>query len=484
MKVCVIGGAGYVGLVTGLGLADLGHRVVNVDIDEARIARLRQGDSPIHEEGIGPVLERNLEAGRIRFTQELSDSLADSEVVFIAVGTPSQGDGQADLSAVIEVAENLLRCWNLPERPQERRGPHERYRVVAVKSTVPVGAIDLVRGILCRELREGVDFDLVSNPEFLREGQGLHDFFHPDRIVVGACSDRATQTMRALYAAIIGGPAAASGETDAEHGQATGPAVPFVETDLASAQMIKYASNAFLAARISFINEIAWLCERLGADVKEVAGGMGLDPRIGHAYLEAGLGFGGPCLEKDLKSLIQIAEANGYEPQFLRSVLDRNERQVEEVVAKLKQMIGSLLYQRTIAVFGLAFKPNTNDIRNSASLKVIRRLKQEGATIKAHDPMVSPGAPLAHSESMGSDASASIDAIDTIFDDPYEAADGADAVLILTDWPQYAELDYTRIRDHMVNPCIFDARNLLDSKALGDLGYQYAGIGVAAVSSR
>lgn len=452
MNVCVIGGAGYVGLVTGLGLAELGHRVVNVDVDADRVARLNRGDSPIYEDGIEPLLRRNLDSGRIRFTEALSDGLVESEVVFIAVGTPSQDDGQADLSAVIQVAEELTSEWSL--RRSATGG--EPYSVVAVKSTVPVGAVELVRSILQREHREGIDFDIVSNPEFLREGKGLHDFFHPDRIVVGACSDRAFQTVRTLYGPLI--------NPSSDAGSEPGDVLPVVEVSLTSAQLIKYASNAFLATRISFINEIAGLCDQIGADVSEVTEGMGYDARIGHDYLEAGAGFGGPCLEKDLRALVKIAEANGHEARLLKSVLERNEMQVPAVIAKLKQSLGNLLYRRTIAVFGLAFKAGTNDVRGSVALKVIDRLRKEGAVIRAHDPLA-----IAEAQRVMPDVQ--------YLSDLYQTVERADALLILTEWPEFADVDYDRVLGLMASPVLVDAKNLLDPAHMAALGYRYSSMG-------
>lgn len=448
MNVCIIGGAGYVGLVTGVGLADIGHRVVNVDVDSERIARLATGSSPIFEKGMESALRRNLNGRRLRFTSNLAEGLADSEVIIIAVGTPSLEDGQADLSHVIRVAEDLLHHLG-------------SYKVIVVKSTVPVGTVELIRSILSRDKREGDHFDIVSNPEFLREGNGLYDFFYPDRIILGGFSARAHAIMRSLYLPII--------ERHVHWNEAGmvpkfSSQVPVVETDLASAQMIKYASNAFLATRISFINEIAWLCEKVGADVKNVALGMGYDGRIGHSYLEAGIGFGGPCLQKDLKALINISEANNYEPQLLRAVLDRNDKQVDEVVTRLKGMVGYLLYQRIVTVFGLAFKAGTNDVRDSMSLKVIDRLEKEGAVVRAHDPLAIPEARTLRPDL-------------TFVDDPYEAAENADALLILTDWSEYAALDYQRIAQRMAQPKIVDARNLLDVAKIRALGFVYIGIG-------
>ena len=448
--------------ITGLGLAELGHHVVNVDIDAARVDRLNRGDSPIYEEGIGPLLRRHLDSGRIRFTQSLSAGMVDSEVVIIAVGSPAQDDGHADLSAISSVAEDLSEHW---DQHSGSGRPEERYRVIAIKSTVPVGTAELVRSIMGRQKQEGEDFDIISNPEFLREGKGLHDFFYPDRIVIGSDSERARAVIKELYEPVIQRHVRFNGEEPPESGP-----VPVVETSLASAQMIKYASNAFLATRISFINEVAWLCERVGADVKEVAYGMGFDSRIGHAYLDAGLGFGGPCLEKDLRALIKISEASGYDPQLMRSVLDRNQRQVEEVVARVKEAAGDVLYQRVITVFGLAFKPQTNDLRNSMSLEVIQRLKEQGATLRAHDSVALPEA-------------RALDPDRAYIDDPYEAVHESDALLILTAWPQYAELDYGRIKERMASPCIIDARNLLEGPLLRALGFSYTGIGRGSSAS-
>lgn len=448
MQVCVIGGAGYVGLITGLGLAEIGCNVINVDVDKARISTLMAGESPIYEENIQEILKRNLASERIRFSTNLPSAVASSEIVFIAVGTPSREDGQADLSQVIQVAEDLVHFV-------------DSYKVIVIKSTVPVGTFELVRDMLSREKVEGQDFDIVTNPEFLREGKGLHDFFHPDRIVIGARSQRALGIIRDLYEPVITGKVAWPYEEAGP--RAAGP-IPVVETDPASAQMIKYASNAFLAARISFINEIAGLCDKVGADVKEVARGMGYDPRIGHSYLDAGLGFGGPCLEKDLRALMMIAEGNGYDPQLFRAVLERNDKQVGEVVTKLKQLVGYLLYKKTVAVFGLAFKAGTADVRNSLPLRVIDRLEQEGAIVRAHDPQAIPEArPLKPRV--------------TYCEDPYEAVRNADALLILTEWPSFRELDYGRIRDLMASHRVIDARNLLDTEAVRALGFTCLGMG-------
>jgi|Deesub1362A_J573_1020465.scaffolds.fasta_scaffold00550_24 UDPglucose 6-dehydrogenase len=451
INVTVIGGAGYVGFITGLGLAELGHRVVGVDIAADKVEMLRSGRSPIYEEGVdlNKVLRRNLEAGRIAFTTDLAEGVRHGEVIFIAVGTPESEGGQADLSQVISVAENFLDYI-------------DSYKVIVVKSTVPVGTVELVCDILKRRLREGEDFDIVANPEFLREGRGLYDFFNPTRIVIGARSDRARKLMRNLYAPFLE-QRTTNGEPQTTN-YTPRTDTPLIETDIASAQMIKYASNAFLATRISFINEIASICERVGADVKEVAEGMGYDPRIGHEYLEAGIGFGGPCLEKDLKALIRIAENSGYEPRFLRAVLEKNEYQVRQVIAKLKELAGYLLYRKIITIFGLAFKAGTNDVRTSLSLRVIDQLEKEGAIVRAYDPIAIPEARKVKSNI-------------EYYDDPYEAVRYAEALLILTEWPQFRELDWTQIKEMVSSPNIIDGKNLLEPERMRELGFIYRGIG-------
>lgn len=459
MNICVVGGAGYVGLVTGVALAELGNNVVNVDIDMARIDRLRKGESPFYEKGMEALLESNIEAGRIRFCTELPPVVAASEVIFVAVGTPSLEDGQADLSYVIRVAEELLSCMN-------------EYKVIVVKSTVPVGTVELMRSILCREKVEGRDFDIVSNPEFLQEGNGLRDFFDPDRIVLGSHSEKAVEIVRQLHYPIIHRQVGATCSKNQDGGtQHRGrskerESVPVVETTIASAQMIKYASNAFLAARISVINEIAALCEQVGADIKEVSEGMGYDNRIGHAYLSAGLGFGGPCLEKDLRALIKIAEASGQEVHTLKAVLERNEKQIGDIIFKLKECLNYLLYQRIITVFGLAFKPGTNDVRGSLALKVIDRLIKEGAVVRAYDPLAGP-------EAAGVITEVEYSA------DPYSALRQADALLVLTEWPEFAGLDYKRIHDIMASPVIIDGRNLLDANYIKSLNFTYRAFGTS-----
>lgn len=448
MNICVIG-TGYVGLVTGSGLAELGHQVVCVDIDGDKVAALREGRIPFYEEGLEELVIKNQKEGKLSFTTSIGEAVRCSSIVFIAVGTPARETGEADLSQVIQVAENLLEYV-------------DSYKVIVVKSTVPVGTVELVRSILMRRLREGEDFDIVANPEFLREGKALYDFFHPTRIIIGSVSEKASQAMRRLYAPFIK-PFASDAEaqtTDYRLPSST----PLIETDIASAQMIKHASNAFLATRISFANEIASICERVGADVKEVVKGMGYDPRIGHEYLEAGIGFGGPCLEKDLRALIKIAESCSYEPGLLSSVLEKNEYQVRQVIAKLKELTGYLLYRKVIAIFGLAFKAGTNDVRTSLSLRVIDQLEREGASITAHDPVAITEARRIKPNIQ-------------YCEDPYQAVTGAEALLILTDWPEFKKLDYSKVKERMASPNLVDGKNMLEPAALNRLNFNYRGIG-------
>ena len=452
MNICVAGGTGYVGLVTSVGLAHIGHRVTAIDIDAERVELLNAGKCPISETGVDGLLHDNLKAGRLRFTVDMARAAAESDIVIIAVGTPSMNDGQADVSQVTNVVEHLP--------------PHlDSYKVIVLKSTVPVGTEELVRSILSRTRREGHDFDVVANPEFLREGAALRDFFFPDRIVVGARSERARKVLRSMYAPILDGTVA--WPPDSELGAATNP-VALVETDPVSAQIIKYASNAFLASRISFINEIAAVSERIGADVTQVARGMGYDPRIGRAYLEPGPGFGGPCLEKDLLALARIAEGSEYEPHFLKAILARNDRQHEELIQKIERLAGPPLREKTVAIFGLSFKAGTNDVRNSAAFRVIDHLQRdEGAVVRAHDPVA-----IEEARKLRPDVA--------YYEDPYETVDHADVLVILTEWPVFRELDYGEVKRRMRNPCIVDARNLLDEQAMRRLGLAYAGLGVSA----
>ncbi|MBC7189133.1 UDP-glucose/GDP-mannose dehydrogenase family protein, partial [Candidatus Aerophobetes bacterium] len=378
----------YVGLVTGAGLAELGNSVFCVDIDEEKIKKLKNGFVPFYEEGLKELILKNRKEKRLFFTTSLEKGVSLSEIVFIAVGTPSKETGEADLSHVIKVAEDLSCLIST-------------YKIIAIKSTVPVGTLELFTEILQKKGKiKGRDFDIASMPEFLREGSAVYDFFHPSRIVIGCDNPQVSKILEEIFSPL---------------------GAPVLHTSPATAQMIKYASNTFLACRISFINEIANICEKVGADVKEVARGMGYDRRIGEGYLNAGIGFGGPCLVKDLKALIKIAEDRGYEAGFLKAILDKNEHQIRTILYKVKQLLGDSLYKKTIGVLGLTFKPGTSDVRNSLSLRIIDLLQKEGATVKAFDPQ-------------GMEEARKILPDVELVENPYDVAKSSDLLLVLTGW--------------------------------------------------
>jgi UDPglucose 6-dehydrogenase len=430
-RIGVIGGTGYVGLVTATGLAEMGHRVMAIDIDQGRIEGIRKGILPIYEEGLEELVWKNLSAGRLDFTVDIAEGVKGAEIVFIAVGTPAKEDGEADLSQIIMVAEDLVKVM-------------DSYHLIAIKSTVPVGTFEMVTNILTAQgKKKGQDYDLVSNPEFLREGKAVYDFFHPDRVVVGGDSAQATEKVASLFAPL---------------------GCPVIKTSIRNAQMIKYASNVYLATRVSFINEIAHVCEHVGADVVEVARGMGYDQRIGNSYMSAGIGFGGPCLIKDLKALIKMAENHGYEASFLREVHEKNEHQIRSIIAKVKKALGTVLYGKTVGILGLAFKAGTDDVRTSLSVRIIELLQQDGANIRAHDPK-------------GMEQAAKLIPDMVLCEDPYQTADGSDALLILTGWDDFKTLDMRRMRSLLKGPVIVDGVNLLNPIAMRDLGFSYFGVG-------
>lgn len=460
MKVCVIG-TGYVGLVSGACLAEIGNDVVCVDADASKIARLERGEIPIYEPGLDELVNMNSLSGRLRFTTELAEGVQASEVVFITVGTPPLPTGEPDLSAVEAVARSIGRGLN-------------GYKVIINKSTVPVGSGDwvamLVSDGMLQMQRERVGagpalepahaFDVVSNPEFLREGSAIHDTFFPDRIVIGSQSERAVRIMRELYAPLI--ERQVPGRVPADESE-----VPFIVTDLTSAEMIKYAANAFLATKISFVNEIANICERVGADVTQVAMGMGLDRRIGGLFLNAGLGWGGSCFPKDVSALAHIAKDYGYEAELLSTVQGVNRRQRRLGLQKLQAHL-KVLKGKTIAVFGLAFKPNTDDLRDAPALSIASDLLKLGARVKAFDPIAGEGARRL------------LPAL-VVSEDPYEAAHGADALLIATEWDLFRSLDLPRLRSRMnpaqAQPLLLDGRNLLAPGEVRAAGFHYQGMG-------
>ncbi|MEK7125693.1 MAG: UDP-glucose/GDP-mannose dehydrogenase family protein [Patescibacteria group bacterium] len=431
MKVSIIG-AGYVGLVTGAGLADLGHEVTIMDINEARIAKLSRGIVPIHEPGLTRLIEKNIKESCLDFTANLEEAVNGADIHFIAVWTPPMGDGRADLSAVEAVAKSLGEIF-------KRRNIENP--IVVIKSTVPVGTGARVRELIAENYKE--PFSVISNPEFLREGQALADMMRPDRIVVGGDSEEAVRTVASLYEKIN---------------------APLVLTDLATAEMIKYAANAFLATKISFINEVANVCEVVGADIDMVKEGIGSDKRIGKAFLYAGLGYGGSCFPKDVRALQQFANHKGYDFKLIKSVIEVNEQQRQLFINKIKKHLKDLK-NKEILVLGLAFKANTDDVRESAAIDIIKRLQAEGAKVRAYDP-----AALITAQAV-------LDGEIKYVGNPLDGAKGADAIVIATEWPEFKNLDWQQIKSVVNKPIIVDGRNLLDAKLLRALGFTYEGVG-------
>ena len=429
MNICVVG-TGYVGLVTGAVFADLGNDVICVDNVREKIEGLKQGRMPIYEPGLEEMVARNVADGRLTFTTSLADGVKRSELVFIAVGTPAKTNGETDLSAVEDVARAIARAM-------------DSYKVIVNKSTVPVGTGDLVREIIAKNQPRPVAFDVVSNPEFLREGSAIEDTLRPDRIVIGAPTQQVAMTLLELYAQL---------------------GRPMIITDVPSAEMIKYASNAFLAAKISFVNAIANVCELAGADVTQVIKGLGLDPRIGPAFLQAGLGFGGACLPKDVESLIQTAATLGYDFKLLKSVAEINRERAQHFVETMRKALGPL-DDKVIAVLGLAFKPNTDDMREAKSVEVVALLHEAGAKIKAYDPVATENARRLLPRGVTYCAS------------PYEAAEKADALALVTEWNEFKFLNLERLRSLMRRPVIFDGRNFYEPDRMRRLGFEYYSVG-------
>ncbi len=428
-KICVIG-VGYVGLVTGTCFSDLGNRVTALDINEERIANLRKGILPIYEPGLEEMVKRNVSAGRLSFTTDYDEALEGAEIAFIAVGTPEGVDGEADLKYVRSAAEKIAQHMKEPV-------------IIVNKSTVPVGTGDWVSDIITSSQSKPVSFSVVSCPEFLREGSAIVDFMNPARIVLGSLDKDAAHKVADLHLSLR---------------------APIVVTDLRTAEMIKYASNAFLATKISFINEIANICEALGADVKEVAAGMGYDPRIGRGFLDAGLGYGGSCFPKDVKALAYMATVQGKHPQLLQAVMEINKYQRKQILIKLREMLGGSLKGKTVGLLGLAFKPNTDDMREAPSVEIARAIMSEGGIVKAYDPVaMEHAAHYAPGVQMGSDA--------------YEVATGADALVLITEWNEFKQLDLSRLKSVMKNPVMVDGRNLYDPAVMKNYGFIYRGMG-------
>jgi UDPglucose 6-dehydrogenase len=454
-------GAGYVGIVTGACLAQIGHRVTCVDRDAGRVADLEQGRMPIFEPGLEELVVRNVRQGQLRFTTDLPEVAREADILFIAVDTPQRGDGSADLSSVGEVARGIGRALaEAPPRADKTR--RERPLVVVNKSTVPVGSGDYVSMLIKEGATEGgssgVSYRVVSNPEFLREGSAVYDSLFPDRIVLGAERRDALDTMRALYEPII----EQSFPTQADPRPKV--TVPFVTTDLVSAEMIKYAANAFLATKISFINEIATLCELVGADVSSVAHGIGLDERIGSRFLSAGIGWGGSCFPKDVAALRAVAREYDHEPVLLDATVAVNERQSKRVISKLQRDLHTLKGKR-VALLGLAFKPNTDDLREAPSLEIAHALDQRGARAVGYDPVA------------GKKAQNLLPDLKVVFD-PYEALAGAHAAVLVTEWEELRSLNLDKVASLMESPkLLVDGRNALDPRAVHDAGLLYRGFG-------
>ena len=431
MNICVVG-TGYVGLVTGACFAEFGIKVVCVDNDEAKIQNLKKGILPIYEPGLEEIVRKNSRGGMLSFSTDLGNAIQQSLVIFIAVGTPPREDGSANLSYVEAVAREIASHLN-------------GYKVIVTKSTVPVGTGAKIQQIINEKKREGSEFDIVSNPEFLREGSAIEDFMRPNRVVIGANSTQAIAILKDLYQALY------LLET------------PFVITDVVSAEMIKYASNAFLATKVSFINEMANLCERVKADVHQVVKGMGLDRRIGSKFLHPGPGYGGSCFPKDTKALTQISREQGYSFEIVEAVIRVNEKQRDRMVEKIRGAVGDL-QNKTLGVLGLSFKPNTDDIRESPSIAIISSLQKEGSNIRAFDPIAMDEAKKV--------------LINVQFcSDAYETSKGCDALILMTEWNQFRNLDLDRIKSILTQPIFIDLRNIYDPLRMAKMGFQYVGVG-------
>ncbi len=431
MKIAVIG-AGYVGLVTGACLANLGNDVICVDIDDEKVSNLRKGIIPFFEPGLRDLVEMNLAQKRLMFTTDSELAISNSEVVFIAVGTPSDGNGRADLSAVFAVADHIAKYM-------------DSYKVIIVKSTVPVGTVHKIRDHIKQKMKRQVDFDVVSNPEFLREGEAVNDFMIPDRIVIGIDNGKAKDVMLALYRPV----------------ERTGR--PVMITDVRSSELIKYASNAMLATRISFMNELSHLCEKVGADVKVIAKGIGLDSRIGPRFLQAGIGYGGSCFPKDVRALVEMMKEHGCSSMLLESVEGVNEVQKHSLLPKIQKLVPDLKGKK-IAVWGLSFKPKTDDMREAPSIVVIRELQKLGAEVHAFDPV---------SERNARHIFENVHYADT----PFGALEGAHCLVVVTEWDLFRELDKERMKKLMAEPNVVDGRNIYEPGEMRGLGFSYVGVG-------
>ncbi len=433
MNIAVVG-TGYVGLVSGACFAEFGNHVVCADKDEDKIAMLARGEMPIYEPGLDGLVERNVRAGRLQFTTDIPRAIRDSLVVLVAVGTPQGNDGRADLSFVMEVARTIARNLNA-------------YKVVVTKSTVPAGTGMRIRRTIEENRTEPHAFSVASNPEFLREGSAIEDFLRPNRVVLGIEDEMSTAILKDLHRPLY------LIET------------PFVITDVVTAEVIKYASNAFLATKISFINEMADLCEGVGADVHAVARGMGLDHRIGSKFLHPGPGFGGSCFPKDTRAVLDFAKQNGVDLRIVQAVIEVNDSRVPRMIQKIRAAVGGALDGLTVALLGLAFKPNTDDLRESPAIAILEGMLAEGARVRAYDPVAMPIAARVARPGVAYCA------------DEYDAARDADALVIATEWNQFRGLDLTSLKTRLRAPVVVDLRNVYDPGVLRTLGYRYTGVG-------
>lgn len=434
MNIAIIG-SGYVGLVTGACLAELGNRVICVDNDRKKIAALKKGIVPIYEPGLSELIKKNRSKKRLKFSDSIKEAVRACEIIFIAVGTPPLDNGEADLTGIENVAKNI--ALNMTG-----------YRLIVEKSTVPVETGNWVKHTIETYVKKKVRFDVASNPEFLREGQAINDFMHPERIVIGVESAKARELLSGLYKSLK---------------------APLVITDIKSAELIKHASNAFLATKISFINAVSRICDYAGADVVQVANGMGLDRRIGRGFLNAGLGYGGSCFPKDLDAFINISQKLGYDFRLLRCAREINEEQKSSFLKKIKDNLW-VIKDKTIAVLGLSFKPNTDDLRSAPAIDIIASLQADGAKVRAYDPVAMPKArKLLNGVKLCKDA--------------YEACKSAEALLIITDWDEFKELDFSRIKRLLKRPLIIDGRNIYELHQMKKLGFRYVSIGRKSVSA-
>jgi len=428
-QICVVG-VGYVGLVTAACFADLGNKVIALDVDEKRIANLKKGIMPIYEPGLDELVKRNVNAGRINFTTSYKNALHGAEYAFIAVGTPSGEDGSADLKYVEAAAKSIAENMSAP-------------LVLINKSTVPIGTGDWVADIVKSAQPQPIDFAVVSCPEFLREGSAIADFMNPHRTVIGSLDKEAANKVAHLHLPLR---------------------APIVITDLRTAEMIKYASNAFLATKISFINELADLCERVGADVKEVAAGMGYDARIGRHFLDAGLGWGGSCFPKDVEALAFMAKEKGLEPHILNDVMKVNYERRKNAVKNVEKMLSGSLKDKTVGLLGLAFKPNTDDMRDAPAIDIANTLIEAGAKVRAYDPVAM-------------NVAKSILPNVQMFDDSYTMAKDCDALMVVTEWNEFKQLDLERIKSLLKSPIIYDGRNIYEPNRMKEMGFNYRAVG-------